>query len=101
MRRRVEAALAELTRRAADGGNLLEAAVEAARARATVGEISDAMEKVFGRHRAEVKTLAGVYGAAYEGDAGFEAIQRGCRGLCRGGRPPAADAGGEDGAGRA
>ena len=35
-----------------------------------------AMEKVFGRHRAEVKTLAGVYGAAYEGDAGFEAIQK-------------------------
>ena len=35
-----------------------------------------AMEKVFGRHRAEVKTLAGVYGAAYEGDAGFAAIQK-------------------------
>ncbi|EAQ07066.1 methylmalonyl-CoA mutase [Yoonia vestfoldensis] len=70
-----EAALAELTRRAGDGGNLLEAAVVAARARATVGEISMAMEKVFGRHRAEVKTLAGVYGAAYEGDAGFAAIQ--------------------------
>ncbi len=73
---RTQAALAELTRRAAEGGNLLEAAVEAARARASVGEISDAMEKVFGRHRAEVKTLAGVYGAAYEGDAGFEQIQR-------------------------
>ncbi len=71
-----QAALAELSRRAAGGGNLLEAAVEAARARATVGEISDAMEKVFGRHRAEVKTLAGVYGAAYEGDAGFAAIQK-------------------------
>jgi methylmalonyl-CoA mutase len=56
---RVQAALAELTRRAGEGGNLLEAAVEAARARASVGEISDAMEKVFGRHRAEVKTLAG------------------------------------------
>nr|WP_213396351.1 methylmalonyl-CoA mutase [Yoonia sp.] len=70
-----EAALAELTRRAGEGGNLLEAAVVAARARATVGEISMAMEKVFGRHRAEVKTLAGVYGAAYEGDAGFAAIQ--------------------------
>ena len=69
------AALAELTRRAAEGGNLLEAAVVAARARATVGEISMAMEKVFGRHRAEVKTLAGVYGAAYEGDADFAAIQ--------------------------
>ncbi len=70
------AALAEITRRAAEGGNLLEAAVEASRARASVGEISDAMEKVFGRHRAEVKTLAGVYGAAYEGDDGFAAIQR-------------------------
>ncbi|MDO9640088.1 MAG: methylmalonyl-CoA mutase [Pseudotabrizicola sp.] len=70
-----QAALAELTRRAGEGGNLLDAAVTAARARATVGEISDAMEKIFGRHRAEVKTLAGVYGAAYEGDAGFEAIQ--------------------------
>ena len=71
-----EAALAELSRRAAEGGNLLEAAVEAARARATVGEISMAMEKVFGRHRAEVKTLAGVYGSAYEGDEGFAAIQK-------------------------
>ncbi|MDP3263666.1 MAG: methylmalonyl-CoA mutase [Tabrizicola sp.] len=73
---RVEATLAELTRRAEAGGNLLDAAVDAARARATVGEISMAMEKVFGRHRAEVKTLAGVYGAAYEGDAGFAAIQK-------------------------
>ena len=70
------AALDELTRRAREGGNLLEAAVDAARARASVGEISMAMEKEFGRHRAEVKTLAGVYGAAYEGDAGFAAIQK-------------------------
>ena len=71
-----DAALEELSRRATEGGNLLDAAVEAARARATVGEISMAMEKVFGRHRAEVKTLAGVYGAAYEGDEGFAAIQK-------------------------
>ncbi|MCH2163127.1 MAG: methylmalonyl-CoA mutase [Marinovum sp.] len=71
-----EAALAEVTRRASEGGNLLEAAIEAARARATVGEISDAMEEAFGRHRAEVKTLAGVYGKAYEGDEGFAAIQK-------------------------
>jgi methylmalonyl-CoA mutase len=71
-----DAALAELSRRAVEGGNLLEAAVEAARARASVGEISMAMEKEFGRHRAEVKTLAGVYGAAYEGDEGFAAIQK-------------------------
>lgn len=69
------AALAALGEGAAGTSNLLELAVEAARARATVGEISMAMEKVFGRHRAEVKTLAGVYGAAYEGDAGFAAIQ--------------------------
>ncbi|MCQ0970325.1 methylmalonyl-CoA mutase [Paracoccus sp. TK19116] len=69
-------ALEELSRTAREGGNLLAAAVEAARARATVGEISMAMEKEFGRHRAEVKTLAGVYGAAYEGDEGFAKIQK-------------------------
>jgi len=68
-------ALAALEQGAADGGNLLELAVEASRARATVGEISDAMERVFGRHRAEVKTLTGVYGAAYEGDENFAGIQ--------------------------
>ncbi|KGJ08916.1 methylmalonyl-CoA mutase [Paracoccus sphaerophysae] len=71
-----DAALAEVERRAREGGNLLEAAVEAARARASVGEISMAMENVFGRHRAEVKTLAGVYGAAYEGDEDFAQIQK-------------------------
>lgn len=70
-------ALAALEEAARSGkGNLLELAIEAARARATVGEISMAMEKAFGRHRAEVKTLAGVYGAAYEGDEEFAAIQR-------------------------
>lgn len=71
-----DAALLELGRVAEEGGNLLAAAVEAARTRATVGEISLAMEGTFGRHRAEVKTLAGVYGAAYEGDEGFAAIQK-------------------------
>ncbi|CAN0596452.1 unnamed protein product, partial [Ectocarpus sp. 12 AP-2014] len=71
-----DAALAALEAAANADGNLLAAAVKAARARATVGEISMAMEKVFGRHRAEVKTLAGVYGAAYEGDAGFAQIQK-------------------------
>ncbi|MCB1336429.1 MAG: methylmalonyl-CoA mutase, partial [Maritimibacter sp.] len=71
-----DAALAALEVAAQSGeGNLLRLAVEAARARASVGEISMAMEKAFGRHRAEVKTLAGVYGAAYEGDEGFAAIQ--------------------------
>ncbi len=73
----VEKALGALVDAARSGeGNLLELAVEAARARATVGEISMAMEKAFGRHQAEVKTLSGVYGAAYEGDEGFAAIQR-------------------------
>ena len=71
-----QSALDALRDAAASDGNLLEKAVEAARARASVGEISMAMEKVFGRHRAEVKTLAGVYGAAYEGDEGFAAIQK-------------------------
>jgi methylmalonyl-CoA mutase len=70
-----DAALAALEDAARGTGNLLAAAVEAARARATVGEISDAMEKVFGRHQAEVRTLSGVYGAAYQGDAEFAAIQ--------------------------
>ncbi|WP_019926642.1 methylmalonyl-CoA mutase [Nocardia sp. BMG111209] len=62
----VERALAELTRAAAssDGGmenNLLALAIDAARAKATVGEISDALEKVYGRHQAEIRTLSGVY----------------------------------------
>jgi methylmalonyl-CoA mutase len=57
-----EEALAALTRAADRGnGNLLALAVDAARAKATVGEISMALEKVFGRHRAEIKTLSGVY----------------------------------------
>src|SRR5213075_765253 len=58
----VEEALAALTRAANRGnGNLLALAVDAARAKATVGEVSMALEKVFGRHRAEIKTLSGVY----------------------------------------
>ncbi|WP_226549637.1 methylmalonyl-CoA mutase [Celeribacter naphthalenivorans] len=74
---KVEETLGALETAAKSGeGNLLSLAVEAARARATVGEISMAMEKAFGRHRAEVKTLAGVYGAAYEGDEGFAQIQK-------------------------
>ena len=71
-----QAALAALTEGAAGTGNLLALAVDAARARATLGEISDAMEKVFGRHRAEIRSISGVYGAAYDGDEGFMAIQK-------------------------
>ncbi len=69
-----QAALTALTEAAAGSDNLLERAVDAARARASLGEISDAMEKIFNRHRAEVKSISGVYGSAYEGDAGFRKI---------------------------
>jgi len=72
---KVAAALEAVTKGASGNGNLLELAVEAARARATVGEISDAMEKVFGRHRAEIRSISGVYGGAYEGDNAFQAIR--------------------------
>jgi len=58
------------------GGNLLEAALEAARARASVGEISDALERVFHRHRARVRSIGGVYGAMYEGDSRFDELTR-------------------------
>ena len=57
----VDSALAELTRAAGGEGNLLALAIDAARAKATVGEISDALEKVWGRHQAEIRTIAGVY----------------------------------------
>jgi methylmalonyl-CoA mutase len=57
----VEQALAALTRAAGGNGNLLALAIEAARAKATVGEISLALEQVFGRHRAEIKAISGVY----------------------------------------
>ena len=56
-------------------GNLLHCAVAAARARATVGEISDALERVWTRHRAVTPSISGVYGAAYEGDEGFARIR--------------------------
>ncbi|MFC5419636.1 methylmalonyl-CoA mutase [Bosea eneae] len=56
-----QAALTALTNGAQSDGNLLDLAVKAARAKATVGEISMAMEKVFGRHRAEIKAISGVY----------------------------------------
>jgi methylmalonyl-CoA mutase len=71
-----KAALDALTEGAKGEANLLALAVNAARARATVGEISDAMEAAFGRHRADIRTISGVYGAAYEGDEGYMQIQR-------------------------
>ena len=57
-------------------GNLLEAAVEAARARASVGEISNCLEKVFNRHQAEIRSIGGVYSAMYEGDESFQKLQQ-------------------------
>ena len=71
------AALEALTRAADSGeGNLLDLAVEATRRRATVGEISDALETVYTRHRAVIRSVSGVYGSAYQGDEGFERIRR-------------------------
>jgi methylmalonyl-CoA mutase len=71
------AALARLTEGASGTENLLALCIDAARARATVGEMSDAMETAFGgRHKAEVRSIHGVYGAAYEGDAGFAKVQQ-------------------------
>ncbi|MDA7595630.1 methylmalonyl-CoA mutase [Luminiphilus sp.] len=71
----VIAALSALTEAAqSEQGNLLELAIEATRCRATVGEISDALEQVFGRFTANSQTVSGVYGAAYQGDADWEQI---------------------------
>ena len=57
-------------------GNLLALSIEAARARASGGEISDALEKIYTRHKAEIRSISGVYGSAYEGDEGFEKIKQ-------------------------
>jgi len=71
----VEAALDALTNAAKDGsGNLLALAVEAMKLRATVGEISAALEKIYGRFNAEVKVISGVYGAEYAKDNGLKDI---------------------------
>jgi methylmalonyl-CoA mutase len=72
----VAAALDALTQAAANGtGNLLELSVAAMRARATVGEVSSALEKIYSRHKAEVRSISGVYGAAYRNDPEFQTIQ--------------------------
>jgi methylmalonyl-CoA mutase len=71
------AALEALTRAAGSKtGNLLDFAITAARERASVGEISDALEKVFGRHRAVIHSISGVYGSVYAGDQGFMRIKQ-------------------------
>jgi methylmalonyl-CoA mutase len=67
-------ALEALTTAAVGGGELLESAVEAALARATVGEITAAVEKVFPRYQAEIRSISGVYGAALEGSEDYAAV---------------------------
>ncbi|HMS06514.1 MAG TPA: methylmalonyl-CoA mutase [Burkholderiaceae bacterium] len=72
----VQQALAAITAIAKSGqGNLLAAAIEAIRARATVGEVSDAMESVFGRHRADTQKVTGVYAAAYDSAEGWDKLK--------------------------
>ena len=61
---------------AKNGGNLLEAAIEAAKARATVGEISEAMENIFGRHQAVSQSISGVYRKEYEGEDEFMDVEK-------------------------
>jgi methylmalonyl-CoA mutase len=72
----VAAVLERISEAARTGtGNLLELSIEAVRLRATVGEISDALEKVFGRHRADIQKVTGVYAAAYDSAEGWERLQ--------------------------
>lgn len=72
----VRMALERISRIADTGeGNLLEAAVEAARKRASLGEISDAMEKVFGRYKATVRSISGVYSSEIDKDQNFKKAQ--------------------------
>jgi methylmalonyl-CoA mutase len=74
---KVQAALNALTEAARTGtGNLLEKAVEAARARASLGEISAAIEKVVGRHKAVIRSIAGVYGSAFGEDEAVAIVRR-------------------------
>lgn len=73
----VTKALEALTEAAKTGqGNLLALSIQAARLRATVGEISDALEAVYGRYQAQSRTISGVYGASYEDDADWQQIQK-------------------------
>ncbi len=73
---RVRSALQALTAAAQSGqGNLLGLSIEAVRARATVGEISDALEAVYGRHRADIQKVSGVYAAAYDSAEGWDKLK--------------------------
>jgi methylmalonyl-CoA mutase len=73
---KVQAALEALTAAADSGeGNLLDLSIQAIRLRATVGEVSDALEKVYGRHRADTQKVTGVYAAAYDSAEGWDALK--------------------------
>jgi methylmalonyl-CoA mutase len=73
---KLRAALAALTACAEGGqGNLLDLSIQAVRLRATVGEVSDALEKVFGRHRADIQKVTGVYAAAYDSAEGWDKLK--------------------------
>ncbi len=72
---KVQAALEALTEAARGGGNLLALSIDAIRARATVGEVSEALEKVFGRHRADIQKVTGVYAAAYDSAEGWNKLK--------------------------
>ncbi|NDY89860.1 methylmalonyl-CoA mutase [Ideonella livida] len=72
----VQAALDALTAAAQSGqGNLLDLSIRAIRLRATVGEVSDALEKVYGRHRADIQKVTGVYAAAYDSAEGWDKLK--------------------------
>ena len=74
---RVQAALDALTAAAEKGdGNLLDLTIQAMRLRATVGEVSDALEKVYGRHRADTQKVTGVYAAAYDSAEGWDQLKQ-------------------------
>ena len=80
----VDVALAALRAAAQSGaGNLLELSIAAARARATVGEISGALEAAWGRHQAETRSIAGVYGSFYQGDAQWGALRERIEGFLK------------------
>jgi len=73
---KVQAALAALTEAAKTGqGNLLALSIDAIRLRATVGEVSDALEAVYGRHRADIQKVTGVYAAAYDSAEGWDKLK--------------------------
>jgi methylmalonyl-CoA mutase len=86
---RVQAALDALTEGARGDANLLALAIDAARADATLGEVSAALEQAFGRHGAQVVPVSGVYAKAYEGDARFKQVMDGVTAVANWlGRPP-------------